>query len=111
MKTKQIALILLSTTLLGLGGMTVSAGASSWHKGSPKVLRGTWKNEGYPVYKITKNKLTVYGKGGGTGKVSYKKTGHNKYSLKFKVQGYHYTDKFTYISKHKAKARGLVLTR
>lgn len=37
----------------------------------------------------------------------YKYLGHKKYSVKYKVQGYHYKETFTYVNKHKIKRKVL----
>ncbi|KRK89539.1 hypothetical protein [Lentilactobacillus sunkii] len=108
--------ILLGTVALSLGllfavGNSNDVNAASWHKGSPKAFIGTWKSDGYAAYKFTKNKITVYGKGGGTSKSMYKYLGHKKYTVKYKVQGYHYKETFTYINGHKLKGQGYYLTK
>lgn len=108
--------VLLGTVALSLGllfavGSSNDVNAASWHKGSPKAFIGTWKSDGYAAYKFTKNKITVYGKDGGTSKSMYKYLGHKKYTVKYKVQGYHYKETFTYINSHKLKGHGYYLTK
>ncbi|MBZ2202632.1 MAG: hypothetical protein ABF723_14305 [Lentilactobacillus hilgardii] len=102
-----------ATALLGmvLVSSAQPANAAAWHKGSPKAFIGTWKTDGYHAYKFTNTKITVYGKGGGTSKAMYKYLGHKKYTVKYKVQGYHYKETFTYVNSHKLKGHGFNLTR
>ncbi|MEE8823431.1 hypothetical protein LASUN_10430 [Lentilactobacillus sunkii] len=111
--TKLMVTSLTLTTFAGALSFTAIpiASAASWHKGSPKAFIGTWKSDGYAAYKFTKNKITVYGKGGGTSKSMYKYLGHKKYTVKYKVQGYHYKETFTYINNHKIKGHGFYLTK
>jgi hypothetical protein len=113
MNLKGFTLGVVSAAVLGTCGLALgnSANASSWHKGSPKALIGTWNSDGYASYKFTRNKITVFGKGGGTSKSMYKYLGHKKYSVKYKVQGYHYKETFTYVNKHKIKSEGAYYTR
>lgn len=113
MRLKELAVGVAATAMLGAGFVSSAqqVSAAAWHKGSPKLFIGTWKSDGYPLYKFTANKITVYGKGGGTSKAMYKYLGHKKYTVKYKVQGYHYKETFTYVNSHKLKGHGFNLTR
>ncbi|MGF2384683.1 hypothetical protein [Lentilactobacillus otakiensis] len=46
MKTKTMIAAALLTAGLGLGAVSTPANAASWHRGTPKVLRGKWDNNG-----------------------------------------------------------------
>ncbi|WP_203638655.1 hypothetical protein [Levilactobacillus wangkuiensis] len=96
---KKVKLVtLIATTILGVSAFTPliepiqTAQASSWHKGTPKAIRGKWKmkNESYALQRIhiTKTHLYYYSAGPYYLKnISYKKTGKHSYT----VRGYEYT--------------------
>ncbi|KRK89550.1 hypothetical protein [Lentilactobacillus sunkii] len=45
MKTKTMIATGLLTAGLGLGAVSTTANAASWHKGTPSALRGKWKTK------------------------------------------------------------------
>ncbi|MEE8823424.1 hypothetical protein LASUN_10360 [Lentilactobacillus sunkii] len=55
--------IILTSALLSLGfGITVAitpANASTWHKGLPRIFRGSWHNR-YNLWLVHKNTMTIY---------------------------------------------------
>ncbi|MFC6261855.1 hypothetical protein ACFP1C_13050, partial [Levilactobacillus fujinensis] len=90
-KVKLVALM--ATTILGVSTFTPlietvqPAQASTWHKGTPKTIRGKWKLP-YQSQKISKSTIHVYSAGKYYIKnVKYKKIGGGV----FKVRGYEYT--------------------
>jgi hypothetical protein len=105
--TKLTTSILTAVTLAGVGTLstTTSVNASAWHKGTPKAMQGTWKNEYHQKFKVTKSGL-AYGGKVGTVKTTYKVAGHHKYQLK--VNGHNVT---ATISAHHMKFSGDSFTR
>lgn len=84
--TKITAKLLTITTFAGIGTVVsnTTVDASTWHKGTPKVLQGNWKNKQHQTFKITKNGF-YYGPKVGVEKTTYKYIGNHKY--KFRVAG------------------------
>ncbi|MCT2899024.1 hypothetical protein EFM54_08540 [Lentilactobacillus buchneri] len=104
--TKLATSLILATTLTGVGALsTTPVKAASWHKGTPKVMRGTWKNEYHQPFKVIKSGLNYGGKVG-TVKTTYKLAGHHKYQLK--VNGHKVT---ATITAHHMKFSGDSFTR
>jgi len=112
---RKLAATLMMVTALGFGSSvvtTITANASTWHKGTPKVLRGSpsgkWKDDVGPMFKLTKTTMKTYGRGSIQGKASYKALGHHKYQVKTKAEGKlpPLNFKFQYVSKHKMRMVG-----
>lgn len=98
---KKSLLIFVLCTLVLIGGTSVNAKASSWHKGSPKITRGVWtdawKYPKYPIYDvlgITSHALSFNDDYPGMSRLHYKKVGHHKY----KFRGYNRLDKKYYVT-------------
>lgn len=90
MKTKLIVTIALSAGLFGgMIATTNNANAASWHKGTPKYLRGTWtsKQSVWPGTKtqilVTKKsvKLLHFQNPDSYASTKYRYIGHHKYTI------------------------------
>ena len=122
MKIKSALSMGLVLTGLIVGGFTytntLKAEASSWHKGSPKIARGTWtdkykypKGAMYDVLYISKNLFVFDDNDPHLSNLKYKKVGLNAYKFK----GYEFelgktvTDsgKWYFISKHHVRVSWL----
>ncbi|MFD1454846.1 hypothetical protein ACFQ44_03985 [Levilactobacillus lanxiensis] len=116
---RKLAATLMMVTALGFGSSvvtTTTANASTWHKGTPKVLRGVWKyslsgkwkDDVGPMFKLTKTTMKTYGRGSIQGKASYKALGHHKYQVKTKAEGKlpPLNFKFQYVGKNKMRMVG-----
>jgi len=116
---RKLAATLMVVTALGFGSSvvtTTTANASTWHKGTPKVLRGVWKyspsgkwkDDVGPMFKLTKTTMKTYGRGCIQGKAAYKALGHHKYQVKTKAKGKlpSLNFKFQYVNKHKMREVG-----
>ncbi|KRK89548.1 hypothetical protein [Lentilactobacillus sunkii] len=55
MKTKTMIATAILTAGLGIGALTTTANAASWHKGTPSALRGLYQ------YKLPKNSALGFG--------------------------------------------------
>lgn len=92
-KLKSFVIIVISVVGLStLVPITQTAQAATWHKGTPKVLRGKWRVKHVSTsterLQITKSRVYLYSAGSFNLKnVKYKKTGAHSY----KVRGYEYT--------------------
>lgn len=92
---KLRSFVVLVTLVLGLSVLspvTQTAQAASWHKGTPKALRGKWRVKHVSTstehLHITKSHVYLYSSGPFNLKnVKYKKIGSHTY----KVRGYEYT--------------------
>lgn len=93
--------VLITVATLGLTLATPAsnqiAQAATWHKGTPKALRGKWRVKGLPSdaarLHITKSRVYYFSAGPYYLKdVTYKRVSHNSY----KVRGYEYTYRFQY---------------
>jgi len=88
--------IIATTALFGLtlvAPVTTTAQAATWHRGTPKALRGKWRIEGVSTgilhLRLTKSHVYFYSMGPlyYLKNVKYKKVGSHAY----KVRGYEYT--------------------
>lgn len=91
--------VLLGTIALSLGLLFAVSGsnqasAASWHKGTPKALRGKWRDPNEHSSRIIFNQKTIafYSKEEFSGKfgipawhVKYKIVGHYKYKLHYYI--------------------------
>jgi hypothetical protein len=86
--SKAINISLIAISLAGVGTITTfqSVSASAWHKGTPKVMQGTWKVKGGGHYTIGKTRIN-YGPKLGSSPAKYKYLGHHKYAVKTKLGG------------------------
>lgn len=92
MKAKTMIATALLTAGLGFGTASTSANAATWHKGTPRALRGKWKcnlhKKSYPHWgnvKIYSNLITEQFQGDPTTyltNVKYKAFGHYHYKLR-----------------------------
>ncbi|WP_024746560.1 hypothetical protein [Levilactobacillus namurensis] len=83
----------LAVASLGAASIT-DASAATWHKGTPKVMRGSWiyhsKELGYPAWgqrKIHAKTMTNHDKGMpkvAFKNITYRSVGHGKYKLRFR---------------------------
>lgn len=98
-KTGRSMLILITLGTVFVGSNTVNAQAKkvTWHRGTPKALRGNYKTKKYgadlqSIYKIY-SKSTWHWYSGmpvQTGShLYYRQTSHNHYVLKFNSRWYH----------------------
>lgn len=90
MRLHRLTATFLIITTLGISGLATNpVQAASWHKGTPKVLRGNWVYHRKQVsqwgyYHISANKMTSDDQGmpGLTYKhLKYKSLGHGKYKI------------------------------
>ena len=87
--------VIIAISVVGLSILTPvsqTAQAATWHKGTPRVIRGKWRMYPTPVsvqhLNIVKDHVRYYSVGPWyLNNVSYKKTGSHKYL----VRGYEYT--------------------
>lgn len=85
MKKNLVTSLTVIAALLGTGVMApATANASTWHNGTPKALRGTWKasKKDGSVLVITKTHASYQGKGGDLGKIKYRVNHKKSYVLK-----------------------------
>ncbi|WP_261810494.1 hypothetical protein [Levilactobacillus humaensis] len=111
MRHKFIASLLVLGSL-GLGTTTLSnasAQAASWHKGAPKITRGTWadkdalKGRMGAVLWISKNKLVFCDNDPHLSHLRYKKVGHRRYKFRgyeFEAKKNQSTPTMHFVSKH-----------
>lgn len=119
MKVKAIATT--ATLLIGLGiGLVYtssSANAATWHRGTPKALRGNWRDSTHKVwFHIRKSEIDMYnsytpgGKfGQGYNRLKYKYVGHHTYKFKmFDMKYQHYTtDTWRYVTHNRLYHGGM----
>ncbi|OLF66254.1 hypothetical protein ADT67_12485 [Levilactobacillus brevis] len=92
-----VVLVTLTLGLSVLSPVSKTAQAATWHKGTPKALRGKWRVKHVPTsterLHITKSHVYYFSVGPYYLKnVTYKKVNHNSY----KVRGYEYTYRLQY---------------
>ncbi|CAJ1224640.1 hypothetical protein [Lactiplantibacillus xiangfangensis] len=91
-KTALIVIIAMISFVTVSSLNSTTAQAATWHKGTPKVLRGKWRIKHVSTrvdrLKVTKKRVYLYSSGPFHLKnIKYKKTGAHSY----KVRGYEYT--------------------
>jgi hypothetical protein len=86
--SKAVNISLIAISLVGVGtiGNFQSVSASTWHKGTPKVMQGTWKVKGGGHMTIGKTSIN-YGPKLGSSAAKYKYLGHHKYAVNTKLGG------------------------
>lgn len=87
MKTKRIIATALLTAGLGLSAISTNANALSWHKGTPRVLRGYWdNNKAKDELQISSKLIYVIPYGGASvspvKSIKYRYVGYNTYQYK-----------------------------
>lgn len=94
--TKLITASLTMTTFAGALAFTAApmAYAATWHKGTPKVMQGTWKDKHNYKLTIAKSGIDYAGKAGFQ-KTNYRYLGHHKYQLRYVHLGNKFTVKAT----------------
>lgn len=101
MKTKTMIATALLTAGLGFGVVNTTANAASWHKGTPKVLRGNWNNrKGKVELQVSRKSIYVMPYNGAA--ISRVK------SIKYRYVGnhtYQYHQKFQEGGSHTGKIR------
>lgn len=88
---------------LGLGNSSSHVEAATWHKGTPKVIRGKYKTHHYgadlmSTFTIKKSSIKAWEAGMSPiygSKVKYKRLGKNKYMLKYTAKSHMATRKWT----------------
>lgn len=93
MKARAMIITALLTAGLGIGAASTPVNASSWHKGSPKFLVGSWRTKRYNFqhhkyrdhfFASNRGFAMVFGRGNGFGvtkSMKYKYLGNRTYKL------------------------------
>lgn len=96
-RTIKKAVILFGVLGLSLGSV-INVEAASWHKGTPKVLRGSWYTKSQKLV-VSKNSIFLYQRGHAASvsavkKIDYRYVGNRTYQYRqYWKAGGHYTGK------------------